>query len=104
MPSFSQYYSPVGVQKSDRQTKVWLYNPGDSAITVTVETYDGVAGTVTYNKTVTAGSAVSTDAIPDGSGVRVYTTNQADDFFALSQSDAELKVGNNNGQSSDWGK
>lgn len=104
----NDYYSPVGIKESDRSSKVWLYNPNEFPITVNVVTFSEIP----YNVTVGAGTTASTNAIPTGSGVHVYTGNDGSNpdgpqFFALTQTDVDETPGDTSdgtGTASDWGK
>ena len=70
------YYTPVGHRGSP--TKVWLYNPGSSSLTVSYDFRGGRSPDGTIS--VPAGSVRLSPAIPDGSGARFYASG---DFFAL---------------------
>ena len=85
------YYTPVGHRGSP--TKVWLYNPGGSSLTVSYDFRGGRSPDGTIS--VPAGSVRLSPAIPDGSGARFYASG---DFFALTQTDTS-----SGGTTSDWG-
>ncbi|MEM8550891.1 MAG: SdrD B-like domain-containing protein, partial [Pseudomonadota bacterium] len=77
-------------------TQVQLFNPGDSDITVNYDFAGGSSpdGTIT----VPAGGSAFSPIIPNDSGARFFTDDEADVFFALSFTDTS-GTGNRN----DWG-
>lgn len=101
------YYAPfaeeVGV------TGFWFYNDGDTDITVHYGYQgDDDAGTFTVaansSQFIEIGNDISlpTNSLPgNASGMHFYTEDPADDFFAISQIDADS--GNDEGISVDWG-
>ncbi len=97
------YYTPVYTPTGEEATRVWLYNPNDDPITVTMST----ATNATFQSIVVpAGQSVLSNAVPDapgpgGSGARFFTANGAD-FFALTQTDTGAS-GSTGGQIFDWG-
>ena len=97
------YYTPVYTPTGEEATRVWLYNPNDDPITVTMST----ATNATFQSIVVpAGQSVLSNAVPDapgpgGSGARFFTANGAD-FFALTQTDTNAS-GSTGGQIYDWG-
>jgi uncharacterized repeat protein (TIGR01451 family) len=101
----NDYYTPVGdgVESgngNDGPTRVWLYNPNDSAITVTFERL--VSGTLTSSTiTVNAGTTALSPEIPDNSGGHFFTSG-GEDFFALTQTDSTGGT-DNSGRTFDWG-
>ena len=92
------YYTPVYTPTGEEATRVWLYNPNTSSITVTMST----AGNPNFQSiTVGAGQSVLSNAVPNDSGARFFTANGAD-FFALTQTDTGAS-GSTGGQIFDWG-
>jgi hypothetical protein len=83
------YVSPVGDTKGE--SKILLYNPNGSQITVTVKQKNNIS----YTRTVGAGDATYTSFIPDGTGAEVSSSSQ---FSAISVTDT---MGSN--QIFDWG-
>jgi hypothetical protein len=96
----NDYYSPVGTAaKSDGgSTKVWLYNPNDSAITVS---YDFLGGGVDGTITIAANSVALSPAVPDNSGARVFTAN-GEKFLPLSYTDINTPDSSPSGQMYEW--
>ncbi len=97
----SDYYTPVGSDSDD--TQVWLYNPNNSAISVTYERGNGPGNAITSSTiTIPAKSTgvqnieLSPDTSND-SGARFFTAND-DEFFAVTQTDTD-----GSGQIKDWG-
>ncbi|XWN29119.1 MAG: hypothetical protein ROR55_16560 [Devosia sp.] len=98
----NDYVTPVGTDTSfdsdEGLTAIWVFNPNDDAITVTVNTRDPDDGSIdTATLTVPAGESVKTDDIPGGSGARL-TSVGGETFYALTQTET---VGS--GARSDWG-
>lgn len=93
------------------RTKVLMYNPGSSAITVKLTYLDKDGSELTENYSVNAKSAKYTRVIPTGSGGKLES---AKNFFAISVTDSELAASyltssgstataNYHGQAFDWG-
>ena len=98
----NDYYTPVFTgengapidQSSDfGPTRIWLFNPDDSALDVTVEFAGGATSTVA----VPAGGSAISPIVPNGSGARFYSEDERD-FYAVTQTDAS-----GFGQFNDWG-
>lgn len=84
----NEYYAPVGDTLGG--TRVTVYNPSSSSITVSVQT-----STRGYSLAVPRQSSVQSEIIPDGSGARFSSNN---DFYAFSST-----YGDPTGEWSDWG-
>ena len=98
----SSYFTPVA-SPSGNGTRVWLYNPGASAIAVNYRYRVGSAAAVTTNTatTVAAGSYASV-LLADGSGAEFYTTGSAAPvFYAYSTTDSDSATTSDN-QAWDW--
>jgi hypothetical protein len=93
----NDYYTPVG-DGDDGPTRVWLYNPNDSDITVSYDFQGG--GTPDGPLLVPAGRTLRSPPIPDGSGARFSAAQQ---FFALTQTDIEGEGRQLSGEIFDWG-
>ncbi len=94
----NSYLSPVGDTKGG--TKIYLYNPSNSALTVTVTHSDARRNNNrlypnTHTISVPANSSSFTNTIPSGTGAELTATNP---FIALSLTDT-VDVG----QLYDWG-
>ncbi len=94
-----EYYCPVGSSGTNQPTRVFLYNPGGSAINVDYETFVS-SGTIN----VGAG-AVAEYTMPSNTGA-VFVSQNEEPFFGV----AMVAAGTNNGGSSsqdndtwDWG-
>ena len=99
----NDYYTPVGDSAGgggNGPTRVYLYNPGNSDITVSYDFLGGASpdGTIT----VLAGETARSVPIPDDSGARFFTTG-SENFFALTQTDVEGEGDFSSGQIYDWG-
>lgn len=103
----SDYYTPVSSQNggtASDTTRVWLYNPGASSITV-AHRNRGTGGTgaiASTNVTVNAGS-VTAVTVPRGSAARFSSTSS---FYAYSTTDSietTTTNGNQANSSFDWG-
>jgi len=94
-------YTPVSTTSS-AGTRVWLYNPAPTAITVQYTTRDGGGALTTTNLTVPGGPAggYTAQLIPNGYGARFSTSG--DDFYAFSTTDSNNTSTSGN-QSWDWG-
>ncbi|MBP7000037.1 hypothetical protein, partial [Amaricoccus sp.] len=92
------YYTPVFARDgSDNPTRVWLYNPNNFAITVTM----GVAGNASFQTiNIPANSSALSNGVPNNSGARFHTAN-GDDFYAITQTDTS--GGGSGGLTYDWG-
>ncbi|MEM6963112.1 MAG: discoidin domain-containing protein [Bacteroidota bacterium] len=89
----NSYYSPISTPTDD-PTYVHLFNPNTYAITVNWETNAGTQ----IPFTVAAG-ATAWREIPDGSGVKFYTNNTTDVFYAIATVDSDLT----DNSAHDWG-
>jgi uncharacterized repeat protein (TIGR01451 family) len=88
----NDYYGPVGNPRDRGETFVYVHNPTGSSMTVQCQTDAGSCGT----EPLGPGETRRTSRIPDGSGVRVFSSNAGDRFAALSVIDY-------GGQIYDWG-
>jgi uncharacterized repeat protein (TIGR01451 family) len=87
----TNYLAPVG--DTIAETRIVLYNPGTSPITVTCTGLSGVAKAYT----VAAGSNTATDIVPSGSALSLVSTSK---FIAFSVHDTTASGA---GQIYDWG-
>ncbi|MBP7243109.1 hypothetical protein, partial [Amaricoccus sp.] len=92
------YYTPVFGSIGGNATRVWLYNPNNVAIEVTMS----VAGNPTAQIiNIPAGGSVLSNGVPNNSGARFHTTNANGtdgDFYAITQTDTTGA-----GETYDWG-
>ncbi len=91
------YYTPVSTISS-AGTKVWLYNPGTTSISVTYQRRSG-GSIISANLTVPAGGYLS-QVIPEGTGARFFTQSGAP-FYAFSTTDST--GGQYDNMAWDWG-
>ncbi len=75
------YYEPVSTNAADA-TKIYLYNPSSTSITVNYETTAGLQTPITI-----AAQDVAEQVLPANSGARFFTDSQADSFGALTVTD-----------------
>jgi hypothetical protein len=111
----NDYISPVGLSDGAKKTRVWIFNPGSSDLTVAVQILKLVNDTLTPTTNpvkVPAGTAVRTPFdIPSNSSARVFAGNRnggngydGPNFFAFTQTDIEDPSNqDNSGQREDWG-
>ena len=100
----NEYYTPVGDNSDGNEngpTRVFVYNPGASAITVSYDFFGGASPDGTFS--VPVGASARSPAIPDGSGAKFYTDDDDDIFFALTVTDVEGEGDFLSGEVYDWG-
>ena len=96
----SSYYTPVSTPSGDG-TRVWLYNPGASGITVNYRYRIGTGSIATGSTGVSAGSYASV-TLPEGAAAEFYTTGApAPSFYAYSTTDSDSTTTSDN-QAWDW--
>jgi len=88
------YYSPVGTPSND-STRVFVYNPGDAALSVS---WDTVGGAQTALNVPARGVASAT--VPDNSGAHFYASNGSP-FIAIAA--IGVSGGANFNSRADWG-
>jgi uncharacterized repeat protein (TIGR01451 family) len=98
----SSYFTPVATASGDG-TRVWLYNPGASTITVNYRYRVGSSATVTTNTSTTVGAgSYASVLLTDNSGTEFYTTGSpAPVFYAYSTTDSDSSDTDDN-QAWDW--
>ncbi|VEP17973.1 Conserved repeat domain protein (fragment) [Hyella patelloides LEGE 07179] len=79
----TSYYSPVGTAVSSDPTKIYIYNPNGTTLTVNYETLGGT-GSLTVDPGV-----VEVFEMPANSGARFASANGTDTFFAVGAVDAD---------------
>ncbi len=99
----NSYFTPVSTATGGTGTRVWLYNPGGTSITVNYRYRLGAATGVTTNSTTTVGAnAYASVLLPDTAGAEFYTTGSpAPLFYAYSTTDSDNATTTGN-QAFDW--
>ncbi|MBV6395470.1 MAG: hypothetical protein HFACDABA_01046 [Anaerolineales bacterium] len=98
----NDYVSPVGTTdkgSDEASTRVWVYNPKASAITVNY-TLGNPTATGTFS--VPAGGVAPSPEVGYNRAMRVYTSSAADVFLPFSVTDTDNASGGNGGQIYDW--
>ncbi len=88
------YYNPVGTTVPSDPTHVFVYNPNNAAITVNYEAF-GSSGSFSV-----ASKDVYRFVMPQNSGAKFSTANEAETFAAFAVVDADFGNGNT---THDWG-
>ena len=106
----NSYYAPVSTAQGstgDARTRVWLYNPSSSSITVKYQTRNASGLTAPTDITVAANSYAS-QLLTEGFGARFYTEGATPpNFYAFSTTDSNSSTingsgGYSNNQAWDW--
>ena len=95
------YYTPVSTPTGNA-TRVWLYNPTNSAITISYDTRGGTNAIVTASTNIAAGSYGSV-LLPTNVAARFYSSGGATGpvFYAYSTTDSDVSTTSDN-QAWDW--
>ncbi|BFM40186.1 Ig-like domain-containing protein [Synechocystis sp. LKSZ1] len=88
---FSSYYAPVATTRADAPAHVFLYNPGNTAITVTYDTQ------TTQGATISVPAKGNAYVVMPASAAHFYTVG-GEKFFAISTIDSDAT----SNQSYDW--
>ncbi len=98
----NDYYSPIGTAPQGNNagcSEVWLFNPGNSPITVFYDFVGG--GTPDGSVTVPAGGTAVSPRVLYNTGAHIYTASQTDVFLPFSITDCSQQTAS--GQINDWG-
>ncbi len=103
----TDYYTPVSTRAGDG-TRVWLYNPAATGITVYYDYRAGTNDLTASNEVAVAANSYAPILLPEYTGAHFYTTNDpAKVFYAYSTTDSDSpdingSLGSAGNQSWDW--